>query len=342
MEIKEIEDKNIWEKFLLEYNPGSLFQSWNWGEVQKKASKTQSFKDSKKIWRLGLFDNKELEGIAQVVKITAKRGDFLHVRHGPILSEWKKEYFLFLINYLKELSKKEKAVFIRVSPLIENSTCHKELVGQVGFRPAPIHAMDGEYVWILPLDKTEEELLSGMRKTTRYLVKQAEKLGVEIVNTKDPRDLDKFTKIYRETAVRQGFVPHLGLKEEFEILSKEDQVILLLGKYQREILSGAMIVFYGNQGIYHHSASYKQKVPVNYLLQWRAIQEAKKRGMKYYNFWGIAPEGKLRHPWEGLTTFKKGFGGNLTEYLHAQDLPISSKYMLNWTLETLRRVKKGY
>jgi lipid II:glycine glycyltransferase (peptidoglycan interpeptide bridge formation enzyme) len=64
--------------------------------------------------------------------------------------------------------------------------------------------------------------------------------------------------------------------------------------------------------------------------------------MARYNFWGIAPEGKKNHPWNGLTGFKKGFGGEAHEYLHAQDLPCSPLYILPKTIETIRRIKKGY
>jgi lipid II:glycine glycyltransferase (peptidoglycan interpeptide bridge formation enzyme) len=81
---------------------------------------------------------------------------------------------------------------------------------------------------------------------------------------------------------------------------------------------------------------------VNYLLQWEAIKEAKKRDKSIYNFWGIAPDTKRRHPWQGLSLFKKGFGGRLVEYLHAKDLPLSPLYFATYCYETLRKWKKGY
>ena len=36
LQIKSIEDKGIWEKFIEKHSPQSLFQSWNWGETIKK------------------------------------------------------------------------------------------------------------------------------------------------------------------------------------------------------------------------------------------------------------------------------------------------------------------
>src|SRR3989344_5682679 len=100
MKIKEVTDKKIWEKFISDYSPVSLFQSWNWGEAIRKLQIIPLQRDPANggtnyklqiLWRLGVYDDNNLVGIAQVVKVIAKRGTFLHIRHGPILREWKKE-----------------------------------------------------------------------------------------------------------------------------------------------------------------------------------------------------------------------------------------------------------
>lgn len=340
MQIKELTDKLIWEKFISLYSPQSLFQSWNWGEtiikVQNEISK------SKNLWRLGLYGKDEIIGIAQIEKVQAKRGTFLHIRHGPIFSRWERGYFDYFFNYLKILAKEEKASFLRISPLIENSLHNRNFFCSFGFKDAPIHAMDGEYCWVIDLDTDENTLLGNMRKTTRYLIRQAQKIGVTIKKSKDQKDLDEFMILYRDTAERQHFIPHTGIWEEFSAFSKDDQIILLKGYYQNKLLSAALIIFYNHQTIYHHSASIEQKIPVNYLLQWEIIKEAIKRGKKRYNMWGICPEDKKRHPWKGLTLFKKGFGGRSVEYLHAKDYPLSSSYCTTYIIEWLRKNIKGY
>lgn len=341
MEIIEITDKIIWEKFIEDTAPQSLFQSWNWGEVQKNI-KYQISIIKNKIWRLGIFDRNKLVGIAQAQKVIAKRGNFLHLRHGPIFSSWKKSYLEFLINYLKDLNQAEKTLFLRISPLIENNRENNNVLKEYGFIDSPIHSMDGEYCWVLDIDKSEEEILSNMRKTTRYLIKQAERLGVEIKKTTRIENLKEFLKLYDYTSSRHGFVKHKGINEEFIEFSKNNQILLLKGYYQNQLLAAALIVFYNHQAIYHHSASIPSKIPVNYLLQWEAIKEAKQRGKTLYNFWGIAPEEKKKHPWRGLTIFKKGFGGNTIEYLHAQDLPLSPSYYSTYIIESVRKIIKGY
>lgn len=337
MEVKFITDKHIWEKFITQYAPQSLFQSWNWGEVIKKSN---NFKN--KIWRLGIYDRNILIGIAQVIKLTAKRGIFLHVRHGPVLSSWNKECFNILLNHLVILGRKENAWFIRMSPLISNSSENLSLFENFGFKDAPIHRLDGELCWVLDLEMNENTLLSNMRKTTRYLIRQAKRMGVEIKKSRKLNDLESFIDLYHQTSRRHQFVPHTGLGEEFREFLKEDQIILFQGYYQKKLLAAALIIFYNHQAIYHHSASVEQKIPVNYLLQWEAIIEAKKRGMKIYNFWGVSPSESKRHPWKNLSLFKMGFGGRMQEYLHAKDYPLFSFYYITYLVEVFRKIYKGY
>lgn len=300
---KELVFKKTWNDFVLSHAPGALFQSWEWGEVEKKLGK--------KVWRLAWP-----KGIAQVVKVPARRGAFLHIRHGPIGD--------IRFEDIITLAKKEHAWFIRISPQEESI--------RKGFVPAPIHAMDAEVCWVLDLDKSEDELLAGMRKTTRYEIKHA------AATVGKSADIDKFFTLYDETSKRHQFVEHKGIREEFETLDCD----LFLASQEKQLLAAAIIVYFGNQAIYHHGASIPNKVGASYLVQWEAIRQAKKRGMKIYNFWGIAPDDNPLHPWAGLSAFKKGFGGRLLRFAHAQDYLVSPLSFFPRAVENLRRWLKGY
>ena len=48
----------------------------------------------------------------------------------------------------------------------------------------------------------------------------------------------------------------------------------------------------------------------------------------------------IRHIAYFFLVFKKGFGGFQTDYLHAQDLPLSFGYWINWAIENFRRRKR--
>ena len=342
LKIKEINNKEIWENFLLKCKEKTFLDSWNWGEFQKK--------EGEKIWRLGIYESEELVALALVIKIKAKRGTFLFVPHGPNINNQPRnnnQVLETLLDELKVIAKKEKANFIRIAPIWERNEENIKIFKDLKFRKAPIH-MHPEITWEMDVVPTEEELLMGMRKTTRYLIRQAQKNNdIEIIQSQNIEKLKRFDEIYCATARRHHFVPFSldYLQNQFSSFLEDDQISIFLGKYKREVVSAAVVVFWQNIGFYHHGASLSKynKVPVSYLLQWEAIKEAKRRGCEIYNFWGIAPvNSKLRkHPWAGLTLFKMGFSGFKKEYVKTQDFPISSMYLLTNIFEKLRKAKRG-
>lgn len=337
VKIKEITNSSVWKTFLQKYKGFfPFFQTWDWGEVQKALGFEVS--------RLGLYDEDLLVGIVQVVFVHAKRGNYLHLRHGPVCVAYKKEYIEKLLEHLKKIGEGEY-LFIRTSPLIEKNGEEQQVFASLGFRNAPLHNMDAEICWVLDATKSEEMLLAEMRKSHRYLIKKSQKESIEIIQTeKVNKDVVEFLDIYNSLASHRGFVAHKGLVEELEILGGQKEASLFLAKYEDKIIGGALIDFVGDMAIYHHGASddaYRH-LSVSYLLQWEAIKEAKKRGKKVYNFWGIAANESKNHPWAGLTMFKTGFGGGKREFMHAQDLPLSPWYFKTYLIETITRIRKGY
>lgn len=247
--------------------------------------------------------------------------------------------------FLKNLSKEEKVGFIRISPVLENSDENLNIFKSCSFRNAPIHMMHPETTWLLDITKSEEEILKGMRKTHRNLIRRAIKDGVEIIQNTDEKYLKTFYDIHMETVKRHKFVPfsYDYIKSEVGAFKNDNQISIFSAKYKDKIISSAIIVFYGNQAFYHHGSSLSEynKIPSSYLILWEAIKEAKKRNKEVFNFYGIV-ENKPRHPWSGLSKFKKGFGGYKKDFLHCQDLPLSKKYLITWLIETMRKIKRGY
>ncbi|MCK4919204.1 MAG: peptidoglycan bridge formation glycyltransferase FemA/FemB family protein, partial [Candidatus Pacebacteria bacterium] len=250
-----------------------------------------------------------------------------------------------IFQYLKDLGKKENVGFVRISPLLEKTQENLERFRKFGFKNAPIHMMHPEMTWLLDITKSEDDLMKGMRKTHRNLIRRAIKDGVEIVKSNDEKYLKAFYDIHSETVKRHKFIPfsYDYIKKEIETFRQDNQIEIFSAIYDEKIISSAIIVFYGKQAFYHHGASSSEymKVPSSYLSLWEAIREAKIRGIEIFNFYGIVDD-KPNHPWSGLSRFKKGFGGYQKNILHCQDLPLSKKYLLTYFIETARKIKRGY
>ncbi|MFA6898544.1 MAG: peptidoglycan bridge formation glycyltransferase FemA/FemB family protein, partial [Candidatus Paceibacterota bacterium] len=57
--------------------------------------------------------------------------------------------------------------------------------------------------------RSEEKILMSMRKTTRNLIRRAERDGVEVTASNDPvSDLETFINLHDETRKRHGFTPY--------------------------------------------------------------------------------------------------------------------------------------
>ncbi len=343
MEIKEIENKESWENFLLDCEEKTFLSSWNWGEFQQRMGN--------KIWRLGVYKQGKLFALALVTKITAKRGSFLLIQHGPVIksqiSNLKFQILEIFLKKLKEIAKEEKCDFIRIASLFERIKENEKAFQSLGFKTSPIHASAYEATWKLDITPPEEELLKNMRKTTRYLIRQTlRNQDILVEKSESPSDVVLYQKLNIEVAKRQKFVPFSFefIKNEFEVFSKDSQVLWFFGKSKEELVAAALIIFWSDIAFYHQAASRDKyaKLSIPYLILWEAIKEAKKRDCKIFDFWGyVDPFKNPKHPWAGPTLFKMGFGGVKKEYLKTQDFPLSKKYWLINLFEKLRKIKRG-
>lgn len=285
-----------------------------------------------------------------VTKVEAKRGTFFYLPYGPMLSDLSDaEGLRQFFHQLKKRAQEENASFLRISPYWAETEENKKLLSHLGFRPAPIHML-AETLWLLDLQgKSEEELLMGMDKKHRNLVRRAEKEGVAIRTTVDPQAVERFIDLHWETVSRHHFTPYPKsyFREQVNIFAQNDQVLVFEAYLQETLLASAIIMYYGKSGAYHHGASSShpehRKIPASYLLQWEVIKEAQRRGCSTYNFWGIAPPNAgPKHPFYGITHFKTGFGGRQLDLMPCHDLVINSKYYLNWGVEKFRKWKRGF
>ena len=336
--IQLINNKQVLEDFLTSVKPPTFLQSWEWGEFNNYLNH-HSF-------RVGIYDSAyNLAGIALIITIKARRGKFLFCPHGPVVQpKYQDKYHDMLdafMRYLVVLAKREKCYFIRISPLCDDNDDNKKIFTSLRLKPAPIHLMHPELSWILDVNSDVEALLKGMRKTTRYCINKSIKEGVKIIRSQKIEDIEIFYKLYQKTVARQQFIPFSKqyLTEEFKIFLENDHAMLFFAQYQNHIISSAFVIFNPWSAFYHHGGSDNEfnKIPASYLLQWDAIRTAKDRGCRFYNFWGIAPENEKKHPWAGLSLFKKGFGGYSEKYLHCQDYIISPLYWISYSIEKIRR-----
>lgn len=331
--LKEITDKKIWEGFILSHPEANFLQSWLWGQFHQNLGK--------KIQRTGFYQDSKLIGVMLSIVEDARRGRHLTVPGGPIVDWSKKDTIKAFVNGITNIAKLNNCIFVRVRPQLKSNDFSKKIFKDSGFINAPMH-LHAELTSQIDLNKSEEELLAGMRKVTRYEIKKSISQGIKVTSSPSPSELKKFYDLQILTSKRHGFVPfsYGFLLEQFKVFASSNNAFLYSAKFGNKLLAQAFIIFYGNESAYHYGASTDEgrKYPGSYLIQWEAIKEAKKRGIARYNLWGVSPEDQKNHRFYGISVFKRGFGGLDFEYLHAQDLILNyPRYAINYIIETIRK-----
>jgi peptidoglycan pentaglycine glycine transferase (the first glycine) len=336
--------KDEWESFLLSRKRPPFLQSWNMRAMHEAlGEETIPF---------ALRDGETVLGVALGIDVRAKRGHYLYFPYGPVMADDAWQHFGVLTDALVAEGRARGADFLRSAPHIEASQANWQTYSEAGWRRAPIHML-AEHIWWLDISPDEETLMKNFRKTMRNLIRRAGRDGVTIRTSRDPKDVDVYIDIHKDTVVRHGFTPYTDsyFRAQVDAFLEDDEALIFVAEYEGKPIASSIIMFYGDMASYHHGASLSayRKVPASYLMQWEAIKEAKKRGCTTYNFWGIVPEDKLvspirkkPHPFAGVTKFKTGFGGELFNTLPCQDYPLTTKYQATRLFETVRKYRRGF
>lgn len=206
--------------------------------------------------------------------------------------------------------------------------------------------MQPEHTWVLDITKDEETLLAEMSPRCRYNVKHAQKLGVIVKSGLDQAKIDFFYDLYSTTGKRHGITYRAKTYFEslIEILGKDGYACLYTGEIESEgksvPLTAGILIYSGDKAIYMFGASSDEmrQVKAPNLLVWQMIHDAKEKGCEEFDFFGIAPTDDPKHPWAGITSFKKQWNGRQIDILGSYDLIFKPvEYRLFKMAEKIRR-----
>ena len=333
--VKTVENQTEWDEFVTAHPDANFLQSWDFYEFY--------FSRGFDIVRRGIYDeNNQLVGVYAGEVEPAKRGRHLAIAGGPIFDWTNQEIKNLIFSDMKQQAKKLKCTFVRVRPQLQNTPENAKIFQQLGFRKAPIY-LSVEFAGVLNLENSEEEILKNMRQRLRRALRKAEKNQITIEKTSDPKAIHDFYQIELQTAKRHDFYAFSEdfLTKQFAAFAKNDEAVLYIAKLNGEILAENFMIFYGNEASYHYGVS--SELGTKYsgapLLHMEAMRDARKRGIKRYNFWGIVDENDTKHRFYGVSVFKRGFGVEELKYLEARDLVLDkiSYYTKTLPIETLRR-----
>lgn len=333
MKIVDATNQKKWDKFVTSHEEANFLQSWAWGDFHESRGKTV-------IRRVAVDDDSKILGAYVGQVETARRGTYMAIAGGPILDWSNKKLVKAIFEDMKEQGKINHCVFVRVRPQITEGEKNRKLFANLGLKSAPMY-LSVEFAGVLDLHKNEEEILAGAAQGLRRKIRKANKTGITVEVSTDPKDIKKFYEIQLETAARHKFVEFSEdfLQKQFEAFAKYDEVKLYTAKLDGEILAQNFMIFYGKEASYHYGVSTElgTKYSGAPLLHMQAMRDAREQGITRYNFWGITGLDETKHRFYGVSQFKRSFGVDELKYLHAHDLVIEpTKYKINYLIEKIR------
>ena len=265
-----------------------------------------------------------------------------YVPKGPLGTGWAQ-----LWPEVDLLCRKLRTIFLKVEPDgWEPTDLSAEFKGW-----SPAASIQPRRTICIDLSGSEEDILQRMKQKTRYNIHLAEKKEVVIQQS---TDLVTFSKLMKETGVRDGFGVHslAYYQQAYDSFYPLGKCALFHAKYQDLPLAGLMVFRQGSRAWYVYGASGEQernRMPA-YLLQWEAMRWARNQGCTEYDLWGVPDEEEATLEEQftersgglwGVYRFKRGFGGQLMCSPGAWDRIYSKPLYALYRLYTRRSVEAG-
>lgn len=305
-----------------------ITQSKSWQILQDSLGEKNIFKQEKSYQYLA------------IVKSTPV-GNYLYCPYGPVADDAKS--FKAALDSLKEDAKKINAIFIRIEPF---ETSLKKYLPKTAKKTIDLNPKE---TWILDLTGEDDDLKSKLPSRLLRYHKAAAKKGITIEKTHQPDDIKHLLTLQTALAAKKGIntFSEEYLKTELE----QPFSTLYLLKYQNpetnqaEIIAAGLVfddetTRYNLQGAQSDTG---RGLHATGILTIELILDAKEKGLKKFDFWGIAPENAPKsHPWAGFTNFKKTFAGAELDHAGTYDIVLSpTKYHLYQLVRKMnRRIRK--
>jgi lipid II:glycine glycyltransferase (peptidoglycan interpeptide bridge formation enzyme) len=182
-----------------------------------------------------------------------------------------------------------------------------------------------------------------MHENNRYSIRLAERkeIKTEIISENFTRYLEPFYELMAITSQRNGFSLHP--KEYYEAIFKNlnsNYAFLVVARFGEKILAIDLIIIYSKIANYVFACSSNEernRAPT-YGAIWSAIKHSKSLDCKYFNFGGITTDDQPNKGWEGLTNFKKKFGGKEVRHSDFFDLVVNP--LIYWLYNIRKWLKK--
>lgn len=322
LQLQEIHDPQAYDAVVSAMPITSSLQGWGYGEARRVLGQTPS--------RYLILRGEQTVGALQLLRKRLVPGlNILYAPRGPVLDDI--NLLSDLAGPLRKLAKPTDTLLKIEPPFARPAHLIPEHLGPF----KRVEADQPEHTITVNLLQDEKTLLANLHAMARRNVKAAQKNGVEVVVGRE-EIFEEFWEIFTATNERAqlGAFP----KEYYLTMLREGakyggDCYIVLAKHEGRALAGGFFLSMGGSTDYLFGGSIKDDRPTAdggerkdvrapTAFYWGAMLDAKKRGYRTFDFWGIPrklDEGK--HSF-GIYRMKENFGGEKV-WFPAYELPLS-------------------
>lgn len=239
--------KEKYEKFVKNHKKSHFLQSYAWGQFsQKEKNLTPHYvgmeDENKKLVATALLLEKKLP--FHLCYFYAPRGFLIDYNNEEMVKKF--------TSYIKEYSKKRKAIFVKIDPdiiynsednkgnkIIENHNQELKILEKLGYKhlgfTKNFETMQPRFTFRINIDKPWDEIENNFSKTTKQRIKKAEDLLVNVkIGSKE--DIHTFYNLMMLTENRKDFITHNEkyYQSLYEIWNQDNACNLFLGTIDLE------------------------------------------------------------------------------------------------------------
>jgi len=329
LQIETITQRDTWNNALRALPYAHVLQTWEWGEFKRVTTGWQPL-------RLAFKRGADIVAMASVGVRRIGPLKVMYVSKGPALAYDDAETREFVLDYLKNLARRQFAVWLKIDPDVIRATGvpgeSDDTPDSTG--PAALASLksrgwrfsDDQVQFrntiTIDLSPSEDDLLAGMSQTTRRKVRVANREGVT-VRAATAADLPTLYDLYRVTGERDHFLtrPASYYEQAWRVFMEAGLAHALIAEFEGKAIAHVILFHFGRKCWYFYGASAnaeRERMP-NYLLQWEAMRWAKAQGYALYDMWGAPDVFDESDSMWGVYNFKRGFRGTVTRHIGAWD-----------------------
>jgi CelD/BcsL family acetyltransferase involved in cellulose biosynthesis len=339
-------NKAEWDRFVNISEDAWLFHLSDWTWVCQKAFAQDPFsfmlksKNNGQVLAVMPLSLQRVKGFR--IFLSARFGGYGGISLAPNLGKrHKKKILQKIYDYVAFIAKKNKVDFTQIT-LPPLAIANLPGIG-MNVNPLVFNRFKDilKYVYLIDLNKDIKKLRKGLSISCRNAVRQAEKKGVRIVRAEKQSDIRDFYEMLKETFLRTGakLLPYKYFELIWLYFGVHRTIAnLFFAEYKGERVAASIIGKF-RKGAHYWSGASKtdaEKLRPNNLLQWHAIEWAKREGCMWYESGEAHPQTNNEKE-QRLDLFKRSFGGGIYHLYQGIQIYNRSKYYLFRFLKNIRK-----